>query len=265
MADFYDTLINNILNKVNSKMVELSEDAVPQQQPVQQPQAQPAPQQTVPVQQPAQPMPQQPQAGEEQPVENEETGEKEIQEMAGQLAQLLRDYKKENPGQDIEVSKFAAGMVVAAAIKDMEIEDRKDIIKKLKAGDYDDVDGEEGEEEMPEEQPVEEPQPQQQPVQETYYKFSKGQLTEIFAKLKEEQNNVTKTIKTKSGNEQNDLNTAAQDVNSTNVPVTIVNDETNDETNITPTVTADKANSSEAATALKKYGSINVAPNNENA
>ena len=82
----------------------------------------------------------------------DEVGMSEIQEMAGQLAQMIRDFKETNPDEFVEAAKFAAGMVISAAIKGLKYRDRKDILKKVKAGEFN-QDG--GDESSAEEQPVE--------------------------------------------------------------------------------------------------------------
>lgn len=85
--------------------------------------------------------------------ETDEVGMSEIQEMAGQLAQMIRDFKESNPDEFVEAAKFAAGMVVSAAISGLKYRDRKDILKKIKAGEFDNGEGEEsGAEEQPAEQ-----------------------------------------------------------------------------------------------------------------
>ena len=95
------------------------------------------------------------QAGDEgaETGETDEVGMSEIQEMAGQLAQMIRDFKESNPDEFVEAAKFAAGMVVSAAISGLKYRDRKDILKKIKAGEFDNGEGEEsGAEEQPAEQ-----------------------------------------------------------------------------------------------------------------
>ena len=95
------------------------------------------------------------QAGDEvaETGETDEVGMSEIQEMAGQLSQMIRDFKESNPDEFVEAAKFAAGMVVSAAISGLKYRDRKDILKKIKAGEFDKGEGEEsGAEEQPAEQ-----------------------------------------------------------------------------------------------------------------
>lgn len=85
----------------------------------------------------------------------DEVGMSEIQELAGQLAQMLRDFKESNPDEFTEAAKFAAGMVVSAAIKGLKYRDRKDILKKIKAGETEQAEGEEASQEA---QPAEQPE-----------------------------------------------------------------------------------------------------------
>jgi len=88
------------------------------------------------------------QTGMEGEEETDEVGMSEIQEMAGQLAQMIRDFKETNPDEFVEAAKFAAGMVVSAAISGLKYRDRKDILKKIKAGEF----SQDSTEEQPEEQ-----------------------------------------------------------------------------------------------------------------
>ena len=88
------------------------------------------------------------QTGMEGEEETDEVGMSEIQEMAGQLAQMIRDFKETNPDEFVEAAKFAAGMVVSAAISGLKYRDRKDILKKIKAGEF----NQDSTEEQPEEQ-----------------------------------------------------------------------------------------------------------------
>ena len=85
----------------------------------------------------------------------DEVGMSEIQELAGQLAQMLRDFKESNPDEFTEAAKFAAGMVVSAAVKGLKYRDRKDILKKIKAGETEQAEGEETSQEA---QPAEQPE-----------------------------------------------------------------------------------------------------------
>jgi hypothetical protein len=60
----------------------------------------------------------------------------EIQSMAGKLANSLRNTENVND------KKFAAGMINAAAIEGLSSQDRKDIIKKIKSNEGDEMIGE---------------------------------------------------------------------------------------------------------------------------
>ena len=79
--------------------------------------------------------------------EQEVTGKEEIQQLAGKLSQAIRDYNASLPQPDTEVNKFAAGMVISAAVDGLDSKDRKAILKKVTKGveneDEDDVDMEE--------------------------------------------------------------------------------------------------------------------------
>ena len=168
MSKTYDLLVekiqNTILAKLNEDVAQQAPMPAAPQQPVQAPAA---PQQ--PAVQPAQTVPQEvsgdPNAtngGEQQGVD--EVGMSESQEMSGQLAQMLRDFKATQEDGGVEACKFAAGMVVAAAIDGLDYKDRKDILKKIKAGEFNSS-SEEGE--VQEEQPVEEVPTEQPQVAET--------------------------------------------------------------------------------------------------
>lgn len=115
--------------------ISAGDDSFVPQEPMSMPQGNtPLPQETAPM--PNTPTPEEPTTASEE-KQGEEGGKEGIQQMAGQLSQMIRDYNAEQPQPDAETNKFAAGMVVAAAIKDLDEKDRKDILKKLKAGDYD--------------------------------------------------------------------------------------------------------------------------------
>ena len=151
MSKTYDLLVEKIQNTILDKM---NEDIAPAQAaPAQQPQmpAQPAAPQPVAQEVPAE----QPAEGEQQGVD--EVDMSEIQELSGQLAQMLRDFKATQEDGGVEACKFAAGMVVAAAIDGLDYKDRKDILKKLKAGEFNSAE-EEPTEEPIEAAPAEEPQ-----------------------------------------------------------------------------------------------------------
>jgi hypothetical protein len=68
---------------------------------------------------------------------------------------MLRDFKESNPDEFTEAAKFAAGMVVSAAVKGLKYRDRKDILKKIKAGETEQAEGEETSQEA---QPAEQPE-----------------------------------------------------------------------------------------------------------
>jgi hypothetical protein len=77
---------------------------------------------------------------------------------------MLRDFKETNPDEFIEAAKFAAGMVVSAAISGLKYKDRKDILKKVKAGEFNQDSSDES---STEEQPVEQqPEGQEEMVAE---------------------------------------------------------------------------------------------------
>ena len=71
---------------------------------------------------------------EEMSAEGDESGE--IQSMAGKLANSLRNTENVND------KKFAAGMINAAAIEGLSSQDRKDILKKIKSNEGDEMIGE---------------------------------------------------------------------------------------------------------------------------
>lgn len=102
-------------------------DGVPEQAPMQQPIEQQPQQTELPMD-----------GGNNGDVSDGSDGKSEIQQMAGELSQKIRDYNSALQEPDAETNKFAAGMVVSAAIKDLSDDDRKDIVKKLKAGEFDD-------------------------------------------------------------------------------------------------------------------------------
>ncbi len=69
----------------------------------------------------------------------------EIESLAGELGQALRDYEKENGEPDLELDKFAINSVASAVHgEDMEESDLNDIIKKVKGGNTDSDDDAEG-------------------------------------------------------------------------------------------------------------------------
>lgn len=163
--DNFDKLANSIYTKL---MEATQQDPALQAQPAQpaqqqavaavpQPQDGPAAGAAMPVETGVEPGAEstEAQAGDEvaETGETDEVGMSEIQEMAGQLSQMIRDFKESNPDEFVEAAKFAAGMVVSAAISGLKYRDRKDILKKIKAGEFDKGEGEEsGAEEQPAEQ-----------------------------------------------------------------------------------------------------------------
>ena len=75
------------------------------------------------------PMPQ----GEENGSEDGGTKE-DLQSQAGSLAAALRQYNSESPQPDVETNKYVAGMILSAAIENLSGKDRRDVVKKAKAG-----------------------------------------------------------------------------------------------------------------------------------
>lgn len=82
--------------------------------------------------------------------EQEATGKEEIQQLAGKLSQAIRDYNASLPQPDAEVNKFAAGMVISAAVDGLDGKDRKAILKKVTKG-VEDEDDANTEEDVPQE------------------------------------------------------------------------------------------------------------------
>lgn len=77
-----------------------------------------------------------------------------IQQLTGKLSQSLNSYNSDNGG-DSDLSKYVANMILAAACKNIEEDDKKDLIEKIKSanGDSNDFSDSEGEEtEMPEDE-----------------------------------------------------------------------------------------------------------------
>ena len=54
-----------------------------------------------------------------------------IEQLSGKLSQTLRSYQKELVKPDTETAKYAAGMVIKAAIEGLTPKDKKDILSKL--------------------------------------------------------------------------------------------------------------------------------------
>lgn len=68
-------------------------------------------------------------------ADEEEDPKKFIEQLSGKLSQSLRKYQEGLPQPDADTAKFAAGMVVKAAIDGLSDEDVKDILDKIKEGD----------------------------------------------------------------------------------------------------------------------------------
>lgn len=202
----YNEKFENLAKSVYTKIMEVATQQVPitaqQQVPAQQPVAQQAApeqpvgqtaiDQTIGAEQSAQEVPVETQGAEvggDEAIGAEETqeigdeiGMSEIQEMAGQLAQMLREFKASNPEESVEAAKFAAGMVVAAAIDGMKYKERKDILKKIKAGDFNY--GEDGQSEV-EQKDIEQPAE------------GEGVVTERLRKDNKEESELRKDLKPK--------------------------------------------------------------------
>ena len=54
-----------------------------------------------------------------------------IEQLSGKLSQSLRSYQDGLPKPDADTAKYAAGMVIKAAIEGLSQEDVKDILSKL--------------------------------------------------------------------------------------------------------------------------------------
>lgn len=72
-----------------------------------------------------------------------------IQQLTGKLSQSLNSYNSDNGG-DSDLSKYVANMILAAACKNIEEDDKKDLIEKIKSAngnsnDFSDSEGEEAE------------------------------------------------------------------------------------------------------------------------
>lgn len=65
----------------------------------------------------------------------QEDPKKFIQQLTGKLSQSLRNYNKEQPQPDAELSKYVCGMIVKQAIEGLKPEDVEDIMKKIKSDD----------------------------------------------------------------------------------------------------------------------------------
>ena len=62
-----------------------------------------------------------------------------IEQLSGKLSQSLRSYQDGLPKPDAETAKYAAGMVVKAAIDGLDNKDVKDILNKLKTDEDDET------------------------------------------------------------------------------------------------------------------------------
>lgn len=70
-----------------------------------------------------------------------------IEQLSGKLSQSLRSYQKDLVQPDTETAKYAAGMVIKAAIEGLTPKDKKDILSKLDDNEDNVDDGEDGENE----------------------------------------------------------------------------------------------------------------------
>lgn len=61
-----------------------------------------------------------------------------IEQLSGKLSQSLRSYQEGLPNPDADTAKYAAGMVIKAAIEGLSQEDIKDILAKLDEDESDD-------------------------------------------------------------------------------------------------------------------------------
>ena len=116
----------------------------------------------------------------------QEDPKKFIQQLTGKLSQSLRNYNKEQPQPDAELSKYVCGMIVKQAIEGLKPEDVDDIMKKIKSDDDFDNDtpednqlnNNEGSEDM---QPQTD-QPEQMPM-ESLNRNHNQKIEEIFQDL----------------------------------------------------------------------------------
>ena len=65
----------------------------------------------------------------------EENPKKFIEQLSGKLSQSLRKYQENLPQPDADTAKFAAGMVIKAALDGLSDDDVKDILNKVKEAD----------------------------------------------------------------------------------------------------------------------------------
>lgn len=140
-------------------------------------------------------------------ADEESDPKKYIQQLTGKLSQKLNSYNKEN--NDPDLSKYVAGMIVSQAVKNLDDDDKNEVIDKIKNGDAEDdnmdspdipdMDDNGGEqpENMdeppmnPEEQPQEEPKPQPQNNFESI-KSSKETIDEILDSILSKKEDDTK-------------------------------------------------------------------------
>jgi hypothetical protein len=74
-------------------------------------------------------------------ADEDEDPEKYIQQLAGKLGTTLRKYTEDNGEPDFELEKFAINSVISAThTAEMDNEDQKDIIKKIKSSGNDEFD-----------------------------------------------------------------------------------------------------------------------------
>jgi len=102
-------------------------------------------------------------------ADEESDPKKFIQQLTGKLGQSLRKYNEEQGQPDFELEKFAINSLLSAThTSEMDAEDQKDIINKVKSsGKDDDMSSEQpAEEPMDDEQPAEEPSDDEQPAEE---------------------------------------------------------------------------------------------------
>lgn len=68
----------------------------------------------------------------------EEDPKRFIEQLSGKLSQSLRSYQEGLPQPDADTAKYAAGMVIKAAVEGLSQEDIKDILAKLDEDEVDD-------------------------------------------------------------------------------------------------------------------------------
>lgn len=81
-------------------------------------------------------------------ADEEEDPKRFIEQLSGKLSQSLRSYQSTLPKPDAATAKYAAGMVVKAAIEGLSSNDVKDILNKISDEDNDDVETESNDENM---------------------------------------------------------------------------------------------------------------------